>query len=69
MPRDFRIRVLEWALRMESAAKDVAPQSLLTATKLGEAEKRLAGQPERPASVSPRTVIGAMAAGMAHERP
>jgi len=54
---------------MESAAKDVAPQSLLTATKLGEAEKRLAGQPERPASVSPRTVIGAMAAGMAHERP
>jgi len=64
--------VLAWALRMEGAAKDIAPGSVFAATtalmpaaKLGEAEKWLAGQPESPAMETLRAVIEARAATMA----
>ena len=64
--------VLDWALRMEGVAKDIAPGSVLAATtalmpagKLGEAEKWLAGQPESPALETLRAVIEARAAEMA----
>jgi hypothetical protein len=66
--------VLEWALRMESAAKDIAPGSVLAATtalmpasKLSEVEKWLAVQPESPALDGLRAVIEARAAEMAPE--
>jgi hypothetical protein len=66
--------VLAWALRMEGAAKDIAPGSVLAATtalmpasKLGEAEKWLAGQPESPALDGLRAAIETRAAEMAPE--
>jgi hypothetical protein len=68
--------VLEWALRMEGVAKDIAPGSVLAATtalmpagKLGEAEKWLAGQPESPAMETLRAVIEAREAEIAPEVP
>lgn len=68
--------VLDWALRMEDVAKDIAPGSVLAATtalmpagKLGEAEKWLAGQPESPAVETLRAVIEARTAEMAPEGP
>lgn len=68
--------VLAWALRMEGAAKDIAPGSVLAATtalmpasKLSEVEKWLARQPEGPALETLRAVIEARAAEMAPEEP
>jgi hypothetical protein len=64
--------VLAWALRMEGAAKDIAPGSVLAATtalmpasKLSEVEKWLAEQPESPAMETLRAVIEARAAEIA----
>lgn len=66
--------VLAWALRIEGAAKDIAPGSVLAATtalmpasKLSEVEKWLAGQPENPALDTLRALIEASAAEMAPE--
>lgn len=68
--------VLAWAMRIEGAAKDIAPGSVLAATtalmppgKLGEVEKWLAGQPESPALETLRAVIEARAAEMAPGGP
>lgn len=66
--------VLAWALRIEGAAKDIAPGSVLAATtalmpasKLSAVEKWLDSQPENPALDTLRAVIEARAAEMAPE--